>query len=48
MRLGRDFRFLHVSTDEVYGALTETGFFTEDTRYDPSHPILPLKLRRTI
>jgi dTDP-glucose 4,6-dehydratase len=38
IRFGRDFRFLHVSTDEVYGALTETGFFTEDTRYDPKSP----------
>ena len=38
IRWGRDFRFLHVSTDEVYGALTETGFFTEDTRYDPKSP----------
>ena len=33
------FRFLHVSTDEVYGDLNETsGFFTEDTPYDPSSP----------
>ena len=29
--LGRAFRFLHVSTDEVYGSLGETGFFTETT-----------------
>ena len=33
-----DFRFLHVSTDEVYGSLGETGFFTEETPYDPSSP----------
>jgi dTDP-glucose 4,6-dehydratase len=33
-----DFRFLHVSTDEVYGALGEEGSFTEETRYDPSSP----------
>lgn len=33
-----DFRFLHVSTDEVYGSLGENGFFTEDTAYDPSSP----------
>jgi dTDP-glucose 4,6-dehydratase len=33
-----DFRFLHVSTDEVYGSLGETGFFTEVTPYDPSSP----------
>lgn len=31
-------RFYHVSTDEVYGALGETGFFTETTRYDPHSP----------
>jgi dTDP-glucose 4,6-dehydratase len=35
---GEDFRFLHVSTDEVYGALTEEGHFTEETRYDPQSP----------
>jgi dTDP-glucose 4,6-dehydratase len=33
-----DFRFLHVSTDEVYGSLGEEGLFTEDTPYDPSSP----------
>jgi dTDP-glucose 4,6-dehydratase len=33
-----DFRFLHVSTDEVYGELGETGAFTEETPYDPSSP----------
>src|SRR5437762_14073228 len=27
-------RFYHVSTDEVYGALGQTGFFTEETRYE--------------
>ena len=32
------FRFLHVSTDEVYGSLAEEGLFTEDTPYDPSSP----------
>ncbi len=32
------FRFLHVSTDEVFGSLGETGFFTEDTPYDPKSP----------
>ena len=33
------FRFLHVSTDEVYGNLNEISeFFTEETRYDPSSP----------
>jgi dTDP-glucose 4,6-dehydratase len=30
--------FYHVSTDEVYGALGETGFFTETTPYDPHSP----------
>lgn len=30
--------FYHVSTDEVYGALGETGFFTEETPYDPHSP----------
>jgi dTDP-glucose 4,6-dehydratase len=32
------FRFLHVSTDEVYGSLGETGLFTETTAYDPRSP----------
>jgi dTDP-glucose 4,6-dehydratase len=32
------FRFLHVSTDEVYGSLGPTGFFRETTPYDPSSP----------
>ncbi len=32
------FRFLHVSTDEVYGSLGETGKFTEDTPYAPNSP----------
>ncbi|MCC5095545.1 dTDP-glucose 4,6-dehydratase [Xanthomonas campestris] len=32
------FRFLHVSTDEVYGALGETGKFTETTPYAPNSP----------
>ena len=31
-------RFYHVSTDEVYGALGETGMFTEKTAYDPHSP----------
>ncbi|WP_257657441.1 dTDP-glucose 4,6-dehydratase [Parapedobacter lycopersici] len=31
-------RFYHVSTDEVYGALGDTGMFTEETRYDPHSP----------
>jgi dTDP-glucose 4,6-dehydratase len=32
------FRFLQVSTDEVYGSLGESGLFTEATAYDPSSP----------
>jgi len=32
------FRFLHVSTDEVYGSLGDDGFFVETTPYDPSSP----------
>ena len=32
------FRFHHISTDEVYGSLGETGYFTEETSYDPSSP----------
>ncbi len=31
-------RFFHISTDEVYGSLGETGFFTESTNYDPKSP----------
>ena len=34
----KDFRFLHISTDEVFGSLGSTGKFTELTRYDPSSP----------
>ena len=32
------FRFHHVSTDEVFGALGETGSFDEETPYDPNSP----------
>ena len=32
------FRFLHVSTDEVYGSLGPEGLFHETTPYDPSSP----------
>jgi dTDP-glucose 4,6-dehydratase len=32
------FRFHHISTDEVYGSLGETGLFTEETPYDPRSP----------
>ncbi len=33
-----DFRFHHISTDEVYGSLGDEGFFTEDTAYEPNSP----------
>ena len=33
-----DFRFHHISTDEVFGSLGATGMFTEDTPYDPRSP----------
>jgi dTDP-glucose 4,6-dehydratase len=33
-----EFRFIHVSTDEVYGSLGEDGLFNETTPYDPSSP----------
>lgn len=32
------FRFLHVSTDEVFGSLGDSGVFTRDTAYDPRSP----------
>jgi len=35
---GKEYRFLHVSTDEVYGSLGETGAFQETTPYDPRSP----------
>lgn len=34
----QDFRFHHISTDEVFGSLGETGQFTETTPYDPRSP----------
>ncbi|CAN7624561.1 dTDP-glucose 4,6-dehydratase [Ensifer adhaerens] len=33
-----EFRFIHVSTDEVYGSLADGDLFSETTRYDPSSP----------
>lgn len=33
-----DFRFHHISTDEVYGSLGDEGLFTEETAYDPRSP----------
>ncbi len=35
---GRKFRFHHVSTDEVFGSLGSTGYFTESTPYHPNSP----------
>jgi dTDP-glucose 4,6-dehydratase len=35
---GEHRRFYHISTDEVYGSLGDTGFFTEETAYDPRSP----------
>lgn len=37
-KLAGDFRFLHVSTDEVFGELGPTGFFSETTPYAPNSP----------
>lgn len=34
----KEFRFVHVSTDEVFGELGETGKFSEETPYEPSSP----------
>ena len=34
----KDFRFLHISTDEVFGSLGKEGLFDEDTAYDPRSP----------
>ena len=36
--MGREIRFHHVSTDEVFGSLEETGYFTETTPYAPNSP----------
>jgi len=35
------FRFHHISTDEVFGSLGETGRFSETTPYDPRRPARP-------
>lgn len=37
-RDAENYRFLHVSTDEVYGSLGDTGLFEETTPYDPRSP----------
>ncbi len=36
--LRKKFKFLHVSTDEVFGSLDEKGFFDENTKYNPRSP----------
>jgi len=36
--LKKEFRFLHVSTDEVFGSLGEEGYFSEETPYAPQNP----------
>ena len=33
-----NFRFHHISTDEVFGSLGKTGFFKEDSKYNPNSP----------
>ena len=38
LRQKEAFRFLHISTDEVFGSLHDDGLFTETTAYDPSSP----------
>ena len=38
MKMHGDFRFIHISTDEVYGDLSEGEYFTETTPYAPSSP----------
>ena len=35
---GRNFRFHHISTDEVFGSLGESGYFSEHTQYNPNSP----------
>jgi dTDP-glucose 4,6-dehydratase len=39
----RNFRFLHVSTDEIYGSLGQEGSFTEETPYAPNSPYAATK-----
>ena len=35
---GKNNKFHHISTDEVYGSLGENGFFTEESNYQPNSP----------
>ena len=37
-KCNKSFKFLHVSTDEVFGSLGKVGYFSEDTPYNPSSP----------
>lgn len=37
-KFSNDFKFLHISTDEVFGSLGEEGLFSETTSYDPKSP----------
>ena len=37
-KFSKDFKFLHISTDEVFGSLGEDGLFSETTSYDPKSP----------
>ena len=37
-KLHNNFRFLHISTDEVFGSLQNNGFFNESSNYNPSSP----------
>ena len=46
-KFSKDFKFLHISTDEVFGSLGEDGLFSETTSYDPKSPILHLRLHRS-
>jgi dTDP-glucose 4,6-dehydratase len=39
----RGFRFVHISTDEVFGSLGSDGLFTEETRYRPNSPYAATK-----
>jgi dTDP-glucose 4,6-dehydratase len=38
LKNNKNFKYIHISTDEVYGDLGETGLFTEETSYEPSSP----------
>src|SRR5690625_5376597 len=45
--VGRETRFMHVSTDEVYGTLGDTGAFSETTPYAPNSPYSASKDRKS-